>query len=603
MILLSYSLSWQGESMESEKRLQIIQPLIPQDLLPHEQDLLRRLPIVDRLKGATELRRREAISSWILPEQSLPPFIEADHGLTSFDDALQKNREARQREGRKDWKVLLIVPPDLKNLPTGNTGAWPPLALWRAGSWAQQKGAEARLLDGTIMTQEEIEQVISEQKPDLVGLSVLPASIEAAMELSRMAKDVGSIVCWGNDYASQHAVDTTKRDENVDVVLGGEGADRWFGDLTEVVMGKQGITDVPGASWRTERGIRNNPYKGYDMNENIPLSSNLISKEQYAIYAGNFNRGNWGDSFQVEIVPAIINIASGCHWGASRCDYCTIPNLAVRYKTNIESIWQNDIGIPVREFGANLVYDGGADNMTSLARPPAEIFKGLGIPKDEPPFLARLLAARPKEFEHVMWISNGRSDDLIRPGVAKLLKDLGFVRLQMGIDHFNDEILRTGVHKGNPHGGQTNREAMLTLRDYNIQGYLSHVIGARGETPDTLEEFKDGIRFEIKTLGPDLCSTIGVSPLIPLPGGLEYKRLVAQHSEFREKYGPQVDPRTLDIREMTMDAIRFNAPSVSWEQIVDTHNQVYKMCYDSGIRTASFTIPGEKDAQGRMWLK
>lgn len=568
----------------------------PPDMTPREQYLFGDLSPDLQTKGVEQLRQIEAspLVKLDLLRYGLPEFVSTDHGLSTFEQALALRKQKAKERHRTNFKVLVIVSPDEEgNIATANKGAYPPLGAWRVATWVKMKGADVQLLDGTIMTEEEIVDFVRKYKPDLTGISVLSPSVKPAMNISRVAKELGSVVCWGNDHPSPNAVQTMEGREMVDVVLRGDGADRWFGELVEVVRDDKDIASIPSASWRVQNGIRNSSHMIYDIGEApIPYSS-VIPLEQYAIYMRNFQE-RWNKWFSTDTVPALTNFVRGCHWGGPRCSYCDINDLRLQFTTDPYRVW-NEVRFYNRQYGANLMYEVG-DNFTSFTLQPREIFRRYGVAvSDRPSWVEEVIAARPAEFgpdgkNPIGWFVYGRADDIVRPGVAELLKDFNVKRLNVGIDHFDDEILNRGLNKGNRHGGQTNREAIKTMAEFGFQGHFSFVLGAPGETPESLAKLREGILWTIDTMG-DRLATLDANALIPLRGNAVYNRLVSSSPVFAEKYG---DADTIDYEELAKDAIRIYAPKVTWEEVSDTIDWIDDLCSKHGIVPAAFTRKSNK---------
>lgn len=536
------------------------------ELTRWEKKLLIGLSPVDQAAEVQRFRVFEGRSKFNLIESKFDRLesIEAiPHTNPTLEEALETWQANRETLDNKPIRVLVVnAPDDPESSATANKGDYPPLNLWRIGTWAKSKGAEVLLADGTVKSEEEIRQAIEEFQPDLLGVSVLSVSVKSAINLSAFAKErYGSIICWGNDHPSQNVRETLSGRPMVDVILRGDGADRWFGDLIEVMQNRRSIETANSASWRIKNGIKNTRFETYEMDDIPMVDPALISQEEYQVYVRNF-RQKWGKWFPEGTVPTLTNFAKGCHWGEVRCAYCDIAELNLRAMTNFRRIW-DEIGMLNQEYGVNLVYEV-CDNFTSFVRPYSEIYRKFGIKTstEESSWIQELLASRPDPLRDIKWFVYGRADDIVRPGVIEMLHELRVVRINMGLDHFDDRILLNGrsINKGS--NAATNLKAVELMAQHGIQGHFSFVLGAPGETHETLETLKEGILWTIQTMDP-LIATLEASALIPFKGNAVYNMLYALDPVFRERFG---DSDTADIDEMTKYSVEKTC-QVSYEEI------------------------------------
>lgn len=572
----------------------------------HEQNLFVGLNSKTFENNIQEFRRRENNSRLNLLRK-LEPVERLYHSLPVFRENFvnwQKNSEHK-----KPIKVLLInSPDDPESVASPNKGDYPPLNLWRIGTWAKSKGADVCLMDGTIYTESEIKQTIEKYKPDVLGVSALSTSVKSAIELSEYAKQISkSIVAWGNDHPSQNVKETLQSQGAVDIIFRGEGADRYFGDLIGV-LGKNRNCDPAGietklanissVSWRIANGIQNTELTTYDMDQIPIVDTDLISKAEYETYIRNF-RAKWERWHDANTTPVITNFARGCHWGKSRCSYCDIADLRIRFMSDFNRIWQ-EIRKMHEEYGANLVYEV-CDNFTSLTHPYKEIYgkyPNLQITKNGS-WVDDLVAARPKDLkDKIKWFVYGRADDVVKKGVMEKLKDLGVIRINMGLDHFDDRVLlnNKGINKGS--SGATNYAAIKKMDRYGIQGHFSFVVGAPLETEETLVVLKKGILDTIKVMG-NLVATIDISPFVPFKGNSVYRRFYENDEKFRKYFG---NADIANNQEMTRYVIGKTC-QVSYDRIIEFVNEIYALIAKYGYVPGGLGLPGDKTKSGEIKLK
>jgi radical SAM superfamily enzyme YgiQ (UPF0313 family) len=531
-----------------------------------DRELFGHLPFEAELDAIDTLHFLERKTKINLLRE-LPAKIEVDHGLPTFDKASNLWRKRKNRNN--DFRVLVVTPPDEEgNIASTNKGIYPPLALWRIASYAKEHGATADFIDGTIATEEEISQKIREFNPDLIGFSVLTSSVNPAIRLSKIAKEINGIVVWGNDYPSQNTIETICKRDYVDVVIRGDGADRSFGEMINVNKGPQLGWFVPGASWREADGIISRLIDTYDLDEAIIPDPKLFPKDKFQTYTRNFQERHAERFGNVGVV--LLDAMRGCHHGEIRCTYCDIPDLRIQKKSaahirkELEMILENYIDHDQKL----LVYCTG-DNLTSLAMPYAQVYEeAFGIKgASDRIWLDEVISETAHLRDRVSWFVYTRADDLVRFGIANRLKKFGVVALNIGIDHFDDEMLSKGIHKGNHlthlNPSEVNRRALLIAKEKGFAVHASFVLGAPGETKESLRNFIEGYKWMLDKLGSKKIMSIEVGALIPFKGSRAYEMACRKSPKFDAKYK---DADTANLEEMTRDAMEILAPAIDFDQ-------------------------------------
>lgn len=94
-----------------------------------------------------------------------------------------------------------------------------------------KKKYDAALADNSHPVWQEIREVMSEFKPDIVGLSVLTPEVGSALKVSAIVREIlpEAIIVWGGVHPTFAAADTLKLPD-IDYIVAGEGEES-FRDL------------------------------------------------------------------------------------------------------------------------------------------------------------------------------------------------------------------------------------------------------------------------------------------------------------------------------------------------------------------------------------
>lgn len=573
----------------------------------------------------------------LIPNGSAMVPFSHDRFLPSFNDALYR-WGAQRWHSEKPVRVLLVQPPNPREInPSGNTSVWAPLGIWQLASAIRHnvEDAHVRILDGTIKNLEQLIRVIWSFRPDLLGVSVLTPTVEAARILSNYAKDRGSLVVWGNDHPTMNHLQTLDSASFVDVIIRGDSCEKPLSALVQLMSDYNKsiehfdfsrVERLDSASWRVNDGIRSNPIADDPLDAIPALDFHLMPKETFNIYANNFNRPEmYGRSkwHPERAVGMTLNIAQGCHHGSARCVYCDIPRLELK-ALSPKKVW-NQIRALVEHYGVNLVYPV-CDNFTSFAISEYQLMKKLKTPPEmlaaiknqmgNQSWVDLLIEERPPDLAHVKWFVYARADDFAQhPEIASKLKKLGVIRVNCGIDHADDFILNNVLNKGNVKNpieeNFANRETVRLLKKYGIQGYFSLVVGGPCEKKQTLQKVLDFVRWAIDEMN-ELLVCWDPSILLPLKGGPIWKVLVNFGSKesqdyfgkirmtpdrkliekFAEAYGEASNFDQIDTRRIAEDAMKIYAPDIRYEDAEAVVNEIYQFCNDHGIVAGGFGIRG-----------
>ncbi len=213
-------------------------------------------------------------------------------------------------------KVLLIKS---GNLNTNATGITPPLGLMYVASYIRdERGDKIRIMDIRFYKDplKEIQRIISEFGPDIVGISALTLEAPAMYQIAHFVKIVTNLpVVAGGPHATS-APEEVLKNKDIDIVVIGEG-EVTFKELLDSLEKKQGIEQVNGIGFRNNNSILLNPQRAYiDILDRLPFPAwDLVDIPQYA-HTKSMSTPIFRSSFK----PYMVMLTSrGCPF---RCTYC-----------------------------------------------------------------------------------------------------------------------------------------------------------------------------------------------------------------------------------------------------------------------------------------
>ena len=121
------------------------------------------------------------------------------------------------------------------------------------------KHTDIKIIDSTVdyTSIEELDQLIIDSDPDIVGLRTLHKYTEQFHQVSAMAKKLPNnpLVIGGGPYPSAEPEKVMERDEHLDIVVVGEGEEVFY-DLIAAYHNKKPLADVPGIYHRENGEIK-----------------------------------------------------------------------------------------------------------------------------------------------------------------------------------------------------------------------------------------------------------------------------------------------------------------------------------------------------------
>src|SRR3989304_3677342 len=155
-------------------------------------------------------------------------------------------------------KIILFVPPGgyfAERWSQGST--MPNLGVLYLAAVLEQEGIPVQVIPADVlgMSFEEIERVILDEKPDIVGITVTTENRFDAFELARRSKQVypPAVTVIGGPHCTHTADDTLKHLSYIDIVVRNEGEETML-ELARAVEAGSDLCKVTGISYHDKEG-------------------------------------------------------------------------------------------------------------------------------------------------------------------------------------------------------------------------------------------------------------------------------------------------------------------------------------------------------------
>ncbi|MHB8841779.1 MAG: B12-binding domain-containing radical SAM protein [Candidatus Aquicultor sp.] len=379
----------------------------------------------------------------------------------------------------KITKVLLVTPPYHCGM-VESAGVWMPLGLAYLGGSLQKAGFDAEIYDAMSLfhTSEQIEARIASARPDVVAVTAYTATINAAIDVLRLAKEAvpGVVTVIGGVHPTHMAAEVLA-DPAVDYVVRGEGESTLPELLTCLNAGDDtkkaaGISFIPPGSNGLVVNTKDRPLVR-DL-DRLPIAWDLID---WPVYHYRTKPGSR---------LAITSWARGC---TERCVFCSQHKMwrGTWRARKPESII-TELRMLKERFGVDTVEV--ADEYPTHDRSRWEYI------------LDRLI----EEDLGLELLVETRADDIVRDAdILDKYARAGILHMYVGVE---------AVHQGRLDQMKKNlqiedsRKAITLLNDAGIITETSFLLGLPGDMPETVDETLK-LSFEY---APDLAFFLAVTP-------------------------------------------------------------------------------------------
>jgi radical SAM superfamily enzyme YgiQ (UPF0313 family) len=391
--------------------------------------------------------------------------------------------------------VLLVNPPfsgwsfDLSALDLE-----PPIGVLLIGSCLVQAGVPVKVLDARLYRnyRDRIRQIIEEDEPVFVGLSVMTGQVGAALELAAMIKSLRSDlpVVWGGIHPTLFP-EQTASDARVYVAVVGDGEDACL-ELTHAFNGDAKLESVKGIAFRRDSQVLVTPPRPPREIDSLPnLNFELLDVDKYILR----DYSQWGGDKQTRTLTILTGKGCPC-----RCTFCinTIPQKRNCQFRSVPKILDEIAGLKDRYKITSVTFND-------------ENFFG-----SKPRFFEFLKAIQERALR-VTWRGNARanyfSDSYLSADRVKEMRTAGCVLVQIGAESGSQRILDY-LKK------DITLEQLVRCADFTGQARMaasfSFMMGIPGETPDEVNQTLRLARDLLKR--NPLAYVIGPQVYRPYPG-------------------------------------------------------------------------------------
>ena len=153
------------------------------------------------------------------------------------------------------------------------------------------KHTDIKIIDSTVdyTSLDELEQLINNASPDIVGLRCLHKHTEQFHQASAIAKKFSknTLVIGGGPYPSAEPEKTLERDDHLDIVVVGEGEEVFY-DLIAAYYNKKPLADVPGIYHRKNGEVKQSETRDVIQDlDSIPIPDwTLVNFDRYESMMG-----------------------------------------------------------------------------------------------------------------------------------------------------------------------------------------------------------------------------------------------------------------------------------------------------------------------------
>jgi len=417
-------------------------------------------------------------------------------------------------------KILLINPPQSAKYPQ------PPLGLAMIAAVLEESGYQIKILDLQALrfSEKVLPEMISQEKPDVVGITAFTPTINAAVRVAKKVKesDDNIMVVLGGPHGTVLPEETLRASSEIDIVVCGEGEQTML-ELVRVLEGasQNGLKEISGITYRESSNVRSNPSGPLILDlDTLPFPAfHLLPLGKYRLHPP-FGR-------QSPVMPIITS--RGCPY---RCVFCSKSVFGKKYRSNSPGYVIDEIQLLTEKFGVKEIKF--YDDVFTLDRKR----------------VVSICTQLKEEGFDIPWTCETRVN-LIDEKLLKIMKDSGCYMIEYGVESGNQEIL-SNLKKDITLEQVT--EAFELTKEAGIETVAYFMIGSPGETLDTV---KDTIEFA-KKLDPDF---VQFSITTPYPGTEFYEWMAKEgyltiewdkyvYADLKSADNPAFETKTLGREEL-----------------------------------------------------
>jgi radical SAM superfamily enzyme YgiQ (UPF0313 family) len=429
---------------------------------------------------------------------------------------------------RKDLgkqRVMLVNSPNETDnqLENANYSLFPHIGIVQLATRLRSQfrdDIDVHVIDGGITDIARIHERIRNYQPNMLGISVLTPTYGEGLKLAQTGKEVFSEVVLGNDHAIFFPREILKNQSSIDYVIVNDVAETPLAELLEASMGRRRFDDVCSLGYRKNGEIVINPQKKYDLSKSNTIPDLTLIEAELPRYSEKYFETH-GHLHGKKVNVVTINNARGCE-NTLRCSYCSIADL--RINTGDPKAFWTTVENYHEKYGINLFFEV-YDSFTA-----------------SPKYVTALLETMPDSVKakiddgQIEFMIYARALGLLKRDNVNRFRQLGVKRINIGLDSGDSKIL--AAQRKNKTSDETNLQALKLLGDAGISVHGSFMLGAVGETTETVQKTVNHVFDIVKMVQ---FSSIEVSRLYPLPNSPIWDMLVDYYRPKFYKNSQEID--------------------------------------------------------------
>ncbi|MDD2751949.1 MAG: radical SAM protein [Candidatus Omnitrophica bacterium] len=369
-----------------------------------------------------------------------------------------------------------------------------PLGLGYIASVLRNNGYDVSLLQPQLdnLSDSQIKQEISQQKPDLIGITAVTPTFSQAVKISKLIKEEknGTQIVLGGVHASSLPERIIVQHPEFDFLVAGEGEETMLELCNELKKEKPQLSNIAGLYFRDNgRCVKNVPRSHIQDLDRIPLPSrDLVDLHKYKLPL-HIDRGK---------ISASMITSRGC---PAKCVFCSSGiTMGKKFRPHSASYVIKEIENLIFNFGINHIQFVD-DTFTISSSRVKEICSGI--------------IEKKLKFE---WHCFARVET-VSEEILLLMKQAGCTSILFGIESGDQGILKN-IKKGI--SLDKAREAHKLCKKFGINILSSFILGNPGETEETARRT---INFACE-LKPTFALFYR---LVPYPGSEAYDKYTSEN--------------------------------------------------------------------------
>ncbi len=414
----------------------------------------------------------------------------------------------------KRLKILLVTPPYHAGV-VESAGVWMNLAFVTLAGGLRERGFEVAIYDAMARHDDHdtIQATIARERPDVLGVTGITASVNACLEVCRRAKEARPeiVTVLGNTHGTFMWREVLR--EHLDFVVRGEG-EVTLPDLCACLEAGDDPGKVRGIAYRKEgRPVTTGMRPLCKSLDELPAAWDLL---EWPIYTYRPRPGS---------TLAVVSSSRGC---AQACTFCSQRLFwELSWRPRAPEAFVAELEMLRDRFGVSVAML--ADE----------------TPTVDPERWARILDLLIERQVGVELLLETRVDDILRDeALMPRYREAGVSHIYVGVEATRQETLDlyqkdTSVEQG--------RRAIELINAHDIVSETSFVLGTPDETPETIAQTVE----LAKHYGPDMAFFLAITPwpYTSLWPELEPYLEVRDYAHFN-LVEPVVRPRAMTLEEM-----------------------------------------------------